>query len=83
MTTEIDSSVQKFLAEGENFDIRVQFETDRAIPVSQLYLDMYDGRNVPVLSMPFSEDKKKELQAGKHEAVFCFWRLSDQHCAPE
>lgn len=70
VTTEIDSSVQKFLAEGENFDIRVQFETDRAIPVSQLYLDMYDGRNVPVLSMPFSEDKKKELQAGKHEAVF-------------
>lgn len=70
VTTEIDSSVQKFLAEGENFDIRVQFETDRAIPISQLYLDMYDGRNVPVLSTPFSEDKKKELQAGKHETVF-------------
>lgn len=70
VTTEIDGEVQKFLAEGEDFDIRVVMETDREIPATQLYIDVYDGRNVPVLSMPFSIDAHQNLAPGKHIVTF-------------
>ena len=70
VTTEIDGEVQKFLAEGEDFDIRVVMETDREIPATQLYIDVYDGRNVPVLSMPFSTDAHQNFKTGKHVVVF-------------
>jgi drrA: daunorubicin resistance ABC transporter, ATP-binding protein len=70
VTTEIDGEIQKFLAEGEDFDIRVVMETDREIPATQLYIDVYDGRNVPVLSMPFSTDAHQNFKTGKHVVVF-------------
>lgn len=70
VTTEIDGEIQKFLAEGEDFDIRVVMETDREIPATQLYIDVYDGRNVPVLSMPFSIDAHQNFKTGKHVVVF-------------
>lgn len=70
VTTEIDGEIQKFLAEGEDFDIRVVMETDREIPATQLYIDVYDGRNVPVLSMPFSTDAHQNLAPGKHIVTF-------------
>lgn len=70
VTTEIDGEIQKILAEGEDFDIRVVMETDREIPATQLYIDVYDGRNVPVLSMPFSTDAHQNFKTGKHVVVF-------------
>lgn len=70
VTTEIDGEIQKFLAEGEDFDIRVVMETDREIPATQLYIDVYDGRNVPVLSIPFSTDAHQNFKTGKHVVVF-------------
>lgn len=70
VTTEIDGEIQKFLAEGENFDIKVLLETDREIPTTQLYIDVYDGRNVPVLSMPFSTDAHRNLATGSHAVTF-------------
>ena len=62
--------MQKFLAESEDFDIKVVLETDREIPATQLYIDVYDGRNVPVLSMPFSTDVHRNLAMGRHVVTF-------------
>ena len=70
VTTEIDGEMQKFLAESEDFDIKVVLETDREIPATQLYIDVYDGRNVPVLSMPFSTDVHRNLAMGRHVVTF-------------
>ena len=65
----VDGETQKFLDTREDFTMNVDFECDRPVPANQLFIDVFDGRNVPVLSMPFgSEDDK--ISAGKHTAKF-------------
>ncbi|MBT1161482.1 ABC transporter ATP-binding protein [Bifidobacterium sp. SO1] len=67
--TLVGDEPQKFLSEQEDFSIVVDFDSDRAVPLSQLFIDVYDGRNVPVLSVSFGNDDT-QLQAGHHTAVF-------------
>lgn len=65
----VKGQAMKFLAEREDFDIEVAFSCDRAVEAKQLFLDVYDGRNVPVLSVPFAYDDVV-VQAGARSAVF-------------
>lgn len=65
MNTQVDGENQKFLAAGENFDLVTEIECDRNIPAKDLYIDVYDGRNVPVLSMPLAQDNSV-IPSGKH-----------------
>lgn len=69
MITRVDGVDQKFLAPAEDFDIAMSLECDRSIPAKDLYVDIYDGRNVPVLSTPLSADENVSLSPGKHEIV--------------
>ena len=68
--TQVKGETQKFLAERENFTIQIDFDCDREVPLSQLYVDVYDGRNVPVLSFPFSSNEKESVSTGHHTASF-------------
>lgn len=65
MNTQVDGENQKFLAAGENFDLVTEIECDRNIPAKDLYIDVYDGRNVPVLSMPLAQEDSV-ISPGKH-----------------
>jgi ABC-2 type transport system ATP-binding protein len=65
----VKGETMKFLAEREDFDVEVAFSCDRAVEAKQLFLDVYDGRNVPVLSVPFAYDDAV-VQAGARSAVF-------------
>ncbi|RSX53676.1 ABC transporter ATP-binding protein [Bifidobacterium goeldii] len=64
----IDGEPQKFLAEKEDFTIALDFACDRDIQAKNLFIDMYDGRNVPVLSFPLSMDEHVKIAAGDHVA---------------
>lgn len=68
--TQVEGETQKFLAERENFTIQIDFDCDREVPLSQLYVDVYDGRNVPVLSFPFSSSETESVSTGHHTASF-------------
>ncbi len=57
----------KFLAEREDFDIDVGLSLTRPLQACQIFVDVYDGRNVPVLSVPLSSDKTRTISAGRHE----------------
>lgn len=65
----VDGETQKFLDTREDFTMNVDFECDRPVPANQLFIDVFDGRNVPVLSMPFGFEDDK-ISAGKHTAEF-------------
>ena len=65
----VDGETQKFLDTREDFTMNVDFECDRPVPANQLFIDVFDGRNVPVLSMPFGSENDK-ISAGKHTAEF-------------
>lgn len=62
----VDGESQKFLAEKEDFTIAIDMECDRDIQTKNLFVDMYDGRNVPVLSFPLSTDDRATIAAGQH-----------------
>lgn len=68
MITQVDGESQKFLASGENFNLVAKIECDRNIPAKDLYIDVYDGRNVPVLSMPLAQDDSV-ISSGKHIVI--------------
>lgn len=68
--TQVEGEPQKFLAESEDFEIHVEFDCDRDIPARQLFVDIYDGRNVPVLSFPFAQDDVTTVNPGPHTAKF-------------
>lgn len=69
VATLVDGKPQKFLAEGEDFVIQVYFDSDRTMPAKQLFVDVFDGRNVPVLSVPFGNDEVN-ITEGPHQARF-------------
>lgn len=69
MTTRVDGTDQKFLAPAEDFDIAMTVECDRPIPAKDLYVDVYDGRNVPVLSTALSQQENDMLSPGTHTIV--------------
>ena len=62
----IDGEPYKFLSENEDFDIDVRFTCDRPIDAKDLFVDVYDGRNVPVLSMPASGVDGLFIDSGTH-----------------
>lgn len=67
---EVEGVPLKFLSEAEDFDIKLDITTDREIGKNKLFVDVYDGRNVPVLSMPLSHEESSMLPAGHHELVY-------------
>ncbi|MSS13144.1 ABC transporter ATP-binding protein [Bifidobacterium tsurumiense] len=67
---EVEGVPLKFLSEAEDFDIKLDLTTDREIDKNKLFVDVYDGRNVPVLSMPLSHEESSMLSAGHHELVY-------------
>lgn len=62
----VDGEPYKFLSENEDFDIDVRFTCDRSVNAKDLFVDVYDGRNVPVLSMPVSEVDGLVIDSGAH-----------------
>ncbi len=64
----VAGEAQSFLAEGEDFSIDMDFSCDRPIDARDIYLEVTDGRNVPVLSIPLARDDEVMLSAGAHRA---------------
>ncbi len=62
----VDGESYKFLSENEDFDIEVRFTCDRQVDAKDLFVDVYDGRNVPVLSIPVSEVDGLVIDSGAH-----------------
>ncbi|KFI53848.1 ABC transporter ATP-binding protein [Bifidobacterium callitrichos DSM 23973] len=63
----VNGDKQKFLAESEDFDLVLDIDCDRELQAKNLFVDIYDGRNVPVLSVPLADDDRTTISAGKHE----------------
>lgn len=62
----VDDEPESFLAEGEDFTIEVALTCDRTVRACDVYVDVLDGRNVPVLSIPLAEDEERMLTPGDH-----------------
>lgn len=64
----VEGEPQSYLAEGEDFTIEVDLECTRPIKGKDIFIDVVDGRQVPVLSIPLS-DSDLVLEPGKHTVV--------------
>lgn len=62
----VNDEPESFLAEGEDFTIEVALTCDRTVRACDVYVDVLDGRNVPVLSVPLAEDEERVLAPGEH-----------------
>lgn len=69
MTVKVDGERQKFLAQSEDFDIVADIEVDRDIKAKDLFFDVFDGRNVPVLCAPLAKDDQRIIAKGRHEII--------------
>ena len=54
----------KFLAGGEDFSLDFQLRVQRPLMRSRVFVDVFDGRGVPVLSVPLAKDGAEVLHEG-------------------
>lgn len=66
MSLRVGQESQKFLAEGEDFSIDIDLTCDSELRACDLFVDVKDGRGIPVLSIPLAGDDQTILKAGRH-----------------
>lgn len=50
----VDGQPSKYFEKEQDFSLEISLRTDRDVPTDRLFVDIFDGRAVPVMSFPFS-----------------------------
>ncbi|WP_300767222.1 polysaccharide ABC transporter ATP-binding protein [uncultured Bifidobacterium sp.] len=80
----VDGDRLKFLAGGEDFSLDFRMRVQRPLMASRVFVDVFDGRGVPVLSVPLAKNNVDVLREGLRDVhisvsnVFAFgdYRIS-------